>query len=165
VAITVGNPGSGVVIDKPIGRHPLHRQKMRVVPDSSATRSKPKSTGISQGRNARSFVDTLAFNGKLSVVQVQIETGRTHQIRVHLQNHNTPVYGDDVYGFKEWNKALTKSHGISRPLLHACSIELHHPITGELMAFRAPLASDMAKITNNIWPDAKQIQSDLFSME
>jgi 23S rRNA pseudouridine1911/1915/1917 synthase len=93
VAVTVGNPGKRVVIDKPIGRHPIHRQRMRVVPDPSKMNSSgmslkerraagmgSKSTAVF-GRNALSFVDTLAFDGKLGVAQVRIETGRTHQIR------------------------------------------------------------------------------------
>lgn len=162
IAITVGNPGKRVVIDKPIGRHPVHRQRMRVVPDphrknSSGFAPKDRMTSMQspsqRGRRALSFVDTLAFDGKLSVVQVRIETGRTHQIRVHLQDRHTPIYGDDVYGLSDWNKRLSKSHQISRPLLHAHRLELNHPITGEHMTFVAPLADDMLKISHAIWPD------------
>ncbi len=88
VAITVGNPGKRVVIDKPIGRHPIHRQRMRVVPDPGKMNSSgmsPKQrraagmggkSSAQLGRNALSFVDTLAFDGKLSVAQVRIETGK-----------------------------------------------------------------------------------------
>ena len=91
LAVTVGNPGKRVKIDKPIGRHPVHRQRMRVVPDPHKKNSSggaPRdrvtqaSTLSQRGRRALSFVDTLAFDQKLSLVQVRIETGRTHQIRV-----------------------------------------------------------------------------------
>lgn len=162
MAITVGNPGKRVVIDKPIGRHPVHRQRMRVVPDPHKKNSSgmaPKDRMINvpspsqRGRRALSFVDTLAFDGKLSLVQVRIETGRTHQIRVHLQDRHTPIYGDEVYGLSDWNKRLSKSHQIDRPLLHARRLELDHPITGEHMVFVAPLANDMLKISKTIWPD------------
>lgn len=162
MAITVGNPGKRVVIDKPIGRHPIHRQRMRVVPDPHKKNSSgmaPKDRMINmqspsqRGRRALSFVDTLAFDGKLSVVQIRIETGRTHQIRVHLQDRHTPIYGDDVYGLSDWNKRLSKSHQIDRPLLHARRLELDHPITGEHMLFLAPLADDMMKVARAIWPD------------
>eukprot|EP01083_Nonionella_stella_P241520 843375_1 len=154
IAVTVGNPGKRIVIDKPIGRHPIHRQRMRVVPDPSKMNSsgmtvkERKSLGVGKsaaqrGRKALSFVDTLAFDGKLGVAQVRIETGRTHQIRVHLQDRTTPIYGDDVYGFADWNKRLAKSQGVQRPLLHAFKLELTHPVTGKKMIFRAPMAEDM----------------------
>lgn len=158
LAITVGNPGKRVVIDKPIGRHPIHRQRMRVVPDphrrdSSGTAPKDR-LGVTpaKGRKALSYVDTLAFDGKLSLAQVRIETGRTHQIRVHLQDRHTPIYGDDVYGIADWNKRLSKSHSIERPLLHAYRLELDHPITKERMVFMAPMAADMRKIAQHIYP-------------
>ncbi len=60
------------------------------------------------GRHAISLVDTKAFDGKLAFVEVRILTGRTHQIRVHLQDHGTPVYGDDTYGLVDWNKKLSE---------------------------------------------------------
>jgi 23S rRNA pseudouridine1911/1915/1917 synthase len=91
LAITVGNPGENVKIDKPIGRHPMHRQRMRVVPDPHQKNSRfrkmtPTDRDLRErppsqtGRRALSFVDTLAFDGKLGLVRVKIETGRTHQV-------------------------------------------------------------------------------------
>mmetsp|Transcript_42530 Transcript_42530/g.62125 ORF Transcript_42530/g.62125 Transcript_42530/m.62125 type:complete len:518 (+) Transcript_42530:147-1700(+) len=171
IAITVGNPGRGVVIDKPIGRHPKHRQRMRVVPDHrnnayGGRKSKVSNSGsmsLSQmGRRALSRVDTLAFDGKLSVVQVNIETGRTHQIRVHLQDRRTPIYGDDVYGLPDWNKRLSKTRNVNRPLLHAHRLEIDHPTTGERMVFTAPLADDMIQTADTIWPDGRLEQPNLF---
>ena len=160
LAVTVGNPGKRVRIDKPIGRHPIHRQRMRVVPDPHRKNSKVMklkdkllSSPSQSGRRALSFVDTLEFDGKLSLVQVRIETGRTHQIRVHLQDRHTPIYGDDVYGISDWNKRLLKAHGIQRPLLHAHRLEIHHPMTGEHMVFVAPMAEDMISIAKVIWPN------------
>lgn len=154
VAITVGNPGKRVVINKPIGRHPVHRQRMRVVPENAKENDK--------GRNALSYVDTLVFSGKLSIAEVRIETGRTHQIRVHLQDRTTPIYGDEVYGFGDWNKRLLQSQGIQRPLLHAFKLEIKHPITKKKMIFRAPMAKDMADVAVGIWPSGPQERPDLF---
>lgn len=171
VAITVGNPGKRVVIDKPIGRHPVHRQRMRVVPNPNARNSRNRVSGgqssedrtpAQQGRRALSFVDSLAFDGKLSVVQVRIETGRTHQIRVHLQDRHTPIYGDDVYGLSDWNKRLSKTHGVERPLLHAQRLELDHPITGEPMVLTARMADDMIRTADAIWPQGRDERPDLF---
>ncbi len=175
VAVTIGNPGKQVVINKPIGRHPIHRQRMRVVPDPTkmsgmgmTLRQRTKMglmSGMSAaqvGRHALSYVDTLAFDGKLSVVQVRIETGRTHQIRVHLQDRTTPIYGDDLYGFDDWNKRLAKSYKIQRPLLHAFRLELDHPITGERMVFTSPMANDMLEIVRGIWPGGETERGELF---
>merc|ERR1712241_1477967 len=114
-----------------------------------ASLTKPSSV---TGRRALSFVDSLAFDGKLSLVRVRIETGRTHQIRVHLQDRHTPIYGDDIYGLPDWNKRLSKSHQIERPLLHAYQLKFSHPVTGEPMVFKAPLPDDMFKIAKNIYP-------------
>ena len=156
LAITVGNPGKNVVIDKPIGRHPIHRQRMRVVPNPHKHGFLPgadEAAPTSQtGRKALSFVDTIAFDGSLSLVRVRIETGRTHQIRVHLSDRRTPIYGDDVYGLSDWNKKLKEKQKIERPLLHAYRLEIAHPVTAEHMVFEAPLAEDMTRIARVIYP-------------
>ncbi|KAL3765884.1 hypothetical protein ACHAW5_002117 [Stephanodiscus triporus] len=161
LAVVIGNPGEDQWIDKPIGRHPLHRQRMRVVPNPSSTmstRGQTRLTGSAstliakQGRPALSHIHTIHHDGKLSVVQVRIATGRTHQIRVHLQDHGTPIYGDDVYGLADWNKVLSARRGITRPLLHAQRLEVDHPVTGEALVFEAPVAHDMMEVINAILP-------------
>ena len=163
LAIVVGNPGDDVRINKPIGRHPQHRQKMRVVPDPSASAQQrltgPKLSASKQGRVALSHIRTLCNDGKLSLVQVQIATGRTHQIRVHLQDHGTPIYGDDVYGLNDWNKVLSMKRGVTRPLLHAQRLEIDHPTTGERMVFEADVADDMMSVINTIVPNGKDLDS------
>mmetsp|Transcript_10846 Transcript_10846/g.15512 ORF Transcript_10846/g.15512 Transcript_10846/m.15512 type:complete len:162 (+) Transcript_10846:928-1413(+) len=147
---------------------------MRVVPDPHQRNSggfAPKDrmadnrTPSVAGRRALSFVDTITFDGKLSLVQVRIETGRTHQIRVHLQDRHTPVYGDDIYGLSDWNSRLSKVHKINRPLLHAYTLEIDHPVTGERMKFRAPMAEDMEKIAVAIWPQGEKERPDLFDQK
>lgn len=158
LAVAIGHTGEDQWIDKPIGRHPLHRQRMRVVPDASPSKQiRLSATPKKQGRPAQSYVQTLHYDGKLSIVQVQIATGRTHQIRVHLQDHGTPIYGDDVYGFSDWNKALSSRRGITRPLLHAKRLEIEHPITGELMVFEAEPASDMKGVMNAVLPASEEV--------
>ena len=140
---------------------PRKMNSIRMSPREQLALNEEKSAS-QRGRHALSYIDTLAFDGKLSVAQVRIETGRTHQIRVHLQDRTTPIYGDDVYGFGDWNKRLLKSQKIDRPLLHAFRLELNHPITGGNMVIRAPMAEDMIKVAQGIWPDGPLERKELF---
>jgi 23S rRNA-/tRNA-specific pseudouridylate synthase len=105
----------------------------------------------------------MAFDGKLAFVKVKIDTGRTHQIRVHLQDRRTPIYGDDDYGKSEWNKRLHKAHGISRPMLHAFQLKLRHPASGDIMTFRAPLPNDMRTVVKTIYPQGEEENPDIFA--
>jgi 23S rRNA pseudouridine1911/1915/1917 synthase len=162
ITVAVGNPGDKFTIDKPIGRHPIHRQRMRVVPNPHRQSSAGES-GLMVGRQAVSHVETLAFNGRLSLLKVRIETGRTHQIRVHLQDNRTPVYGDPVYGLSDWNARLKKQHSIQRPLLHAYELAIDHPITGERMKFCAPMPPDMAKVAKAIYPSGPTDEQAMFA--
>jgi len=137
LAVLLGNPGEDVKIEKNIGRHPVHRQRMRVVPEHTAK---------DKGKSALTYVDTIGFDGRLSFAQVRIETGRTHQIRVHLSDRGTPIYGDTVYGNKDWNEKLRRSGEKVRPLLHSYEIEINHPISQERMKFVAPMPDDMVSV-------------------
>ena len=137
LAICVGHPGDATITGA-IGRSQKNRQMMTVYP------------GPPLGKPAVSHVKTLAFDGKLSVALVRIETGRTHQIRVHLKDRRTPIAGDDLYGNSDWNKKLAKSDGIRRPLLHAYEIQLEHPLTAKLLTLRAPLPPDFLQMVNKI---------------
>lgn len=130
LAICLGNPGNGE-INAPIGRHPVHRQKMTVVEG---------------GREALSICRTLKCDGKISLVSIVLATGRTHQIRVHLQHKKTPVLGDSVYG----NGQVNLKYGALRQLLHASLLRFKHPIKGNLLEFEAPLPEDMAGISKKI---------------
>lgn len=119
VAICVGNPGEKT-IEAPIKRHATKRKEMCVDPE---------------GKPAISKCKVLKSNGKLSLVEIQIMTGRTHQIRVHMKHLGTPILGDPVYGLAAWNK----KYSIERQMLHAYRLKFKHPITGVLMELEAPL--------------------------
>lgn len=125
LAICVGNPGNAE-LSGAIGRHPIHRQMMTVLP--------------SKGKAALSICKTLASDGKLSLASVILATGRTHQIRVHLKHHGTPVLGDVLYG----SSSVNAKHGATRQLLHAKILRFNHPITGEMLQLDAELPEDMA---------------------
>lgn len=124
LAICVGNPGEGK-IEEPIGRHPIHRQKMSVRED---------------GRYALTWYHTLAHDSYLSFVRVEIATGRTHQIRVHMKHIGHPVLGDAVYG----HLGANAKYGADRQLLHAYRLSFSHPITSDVLDFQAPIPRDMA---------------------
>ena len=79
----------------------------------------------------------------LSLLEAELLTGRTHQIRVHLTHLGFPLAGDDKYGDFAWNRALAKE-GLKRMFLHAESLSFAHPVSGEPVAFHAPLPDDLA---------------------
>ena len=88
------------------------------------------------GKPARTHYRVVRAHGPRSLVELELETGRTHQIRVHMAHIGCPLTGDFLYGME--NRAL-----IARPALHSAHLELTHPITGERLAFDAPLPADM----------------------
>jgi len=112
-----------IVVDKPIGRNPNNRLKMDVV---------------AHGKSAKTaFKKLLTSAHGVELIAAKLFTGRTHQIRVHLNTLGRHILGDDLYGFK------TKRDKIARVNLHAYLLYLVHPITGEKMEFTAPLFDDM----------------------
>lgn len=115
----------------PIGRHPVNRKKMAVV-------------GVDRGRYALTQWKLLtAFGRSFSLVEICIETGRTHQIRVHMASIGLPVAGDLVYGKKNDRHA---HYGIERQCLHASSLSFVHPETEERVSFSAALPADMTAV-------------------
>ena len=112
-----------IIVDKPIGRNPKNRLKMDVVPE---------------GRSAKTaFVKLLEAKNGVELIAAKLFTGRTHQIRVHLNTLGRHILGDVLYGFK------SKRDKISRVNLHAYLLYLTHPVSGEKMEFVAPLFEDM----------------------
>lgn len=122
-------------VDAPIGRAAKQRTKMAVSND---------------GRWARTHYDVEERNRRNSVtwLRCQLETGRTHQIRVHLAAIGHPVIGDTVYGPR------TGSTYIDRVALHAHQLGLHHPVTGEPLQFEAPLPDDMVAARTELFVEA-----------
>ena len=112
-------------IELPIGRHPVNRKKMAVTP---------------RGRHAVTRYETLATGAQTALVRVCIETGRTHQIRVHLARLGHPVAGDTTYG--RARHGLPADWKIPRQLLHAHVLEIIHPRTGRPRVFTAPPPPD-----------------------
>jgi len=126
-------------IDRPIGRHPLQRRKMAV---------------NEQGRRAVTNWQVLeSFAEGFAYLELGLETGRTHQIRVHLAGLNHPVSGDEVYGRQD--RRLLTELGVVRQCLHSYSLGFTHPRTGEALAFVAPLWPDMQQVLELLRQRAK----------
>jgi 23S rRNA pseudouridine955/2504/2580 synthase len=96
------------------------------------------------GQSAITRVRPLAVGEACSLLELELLTGRTHQIRVHLAHAGHPVLGDDKYGDFERNRALAKE-GVKRLLLHARRLGFAHPVSGERLELESPLPPDMRR--------------------
>ena len=123
-------------IENLIGRHPVDRKRMAIVERNGKRavtnwRLLPGPDDLGERRDAAAY----------SVVECRIETGRTHQIRVHMASLGCPVIGDKVYGKQALDKRLDPVP--ARQMLHAWRLTLWHPVKNERMSFEAPIPSDM----------------------
>jgi 23S rRNA pseudouridine1911/1915/1917 synthase len=116
-------------IEAPVGRDPADRTRQAV-----AERGKPARTQYRLVRHA----------GDASLLQVQLETGRMHQIRVHMAAIGFPVVGDQTYGKR------SATPGLSRQFLHASRLEFDHPVTGEPMKFESALPDDLQQLLDSL---------------
>ena len=99
------------------------------------------------GKAAVTRVKPLKVQPEFSLLELQLLTGRTHQIRVHLAHAGHPVLGDDKYGDFPLNRSLAKQ-GVERLLLHAASLSLKHPVSGAALAFKAPLPGEIKRFVD-----------------
>ena len=126
-----------------IGRHPIDRKRMAVVEG--------------KGREAVSFWNVEEDFGGTGLLRVVIETGRTHQIRVHLSHIRHPVVGDETYGGGKRRAAAIRDKALrdlllqtDRQMLHARRLDLVHPVTGERLSFTAPLPPDFHRLLESL---------------
>lgn len=109
----------------------------------SLSNRKKMSVRTSGGKEAITRFEVIKRFRMVTMVKVRILTGRTHQIRVHFASEGSPVLGDKTYGKKTSVDTGCKIIKFGRQMLHACSLKLRHPVTGEVMEFKAPLPEDM----------------------
>ena len=115
-------------VDYPIGRHPVDRKKMAVIRDGSGT-----------SREAVTHYEVLRRYGQISYLSLKLETGRTHQIRVHMSYIGHPLLGDEVYAKSKTRFETVHPSLFDGQALHAIRLTLTHPRTGERMTFESEL--------------------------
>jgi 23S rRNA pseudouridine1911/1915/1917 synthase len=133
LALVQGDPPASGIIDAPVGRDPRSRVRMAV---------------SQRGKEARTAYRVIERYGQAALVECRLETGRTHQIRVHFQHIRHPLVGDTVY------RRGTR-HGLAFPrqALHAAELSLVHPQSGEVMTWRSPLPRDMKQLVEKLQDD------------
>jgi 23S rRNA pseudouridine1911/1915/1917 synthase len=137
LAVCTGHPRPAAgTISARLGRSDANRKKMAVLPDTS-----------SRGKNAVSHYRTLRLLDGCALIECKLETGRTHQVRVHLASIGHALLGDPVYGHDpKALRPLLKELHFARQALHAASLGFVHPVTGERLGFTAELPADMAEL-------------------
>ncbi|MFS8822838.1 RluA family pseudouridine synthase [Synechococcus sp. W60.2] len=133
LGVVFGRPAqSQGIISAPIGRHPVDRQKMAVLPPG-------------QGRAAVTHWQVLERLGNYTLMQFELETGRTHQIRVHAAHLHLPIVGDPLY-----TQSKTSPVKLSGQALHAWKLSFIHPRSGQPMHFTAPLPEEFERLLRQL---------------
>ena len=125
LALVHGPFPPALTVDRPLGRDPRRRTRQAVLQVG--------------GREAVTHFRRIEEIGSMALIEARLETGRTHQVRVHLESAGHPVFGDPVYGMGRHD------HGLGRQFLHAYRLGFTHPATGEEMGFESPLPADLAQ--------------------
>ena len=152
VAVVQGPMVAGNTVDAPIDRHPRDRIRMAVAKEGA-------------GREAITHYRVREKFRAHTVVECRLETGRTHQIRVHMAYVKHPLVGDPLYGgsFK-LPKAATEElvaalRGFRRQALHAEKLSFVHPVSGDTLAFESPLPADMTALIDTLRDDTRRFQA------
>lgn len=150
-AVAIGTMVAGGLVDKAIGRHPTKRTSMAI---------------REMGKPAVTHYRVMEKFREHTHLRLKLETGRTHQIRVHMAHLRHPLVGDPLYGGrpklpKAASEALVDTlRGYRRQALHAAQLELSHPITGEWLSWKAPLPQDMVDLLEVLRADSAEHTSD-----
>ena len=128
LALARGKVAAGGKVDAPVGRHPVHRTRMAVV---------------AGGKPAVTHYRVRERFAAHTLLECDLETGRTHQIRVHLASIGHPLEGDPVYGGRG-------SHRLPRQALHAWKLAFAHPRDGSAVSFESPLPADFRALLESL---------------
>jgi 23S rRNA pseudouridine1911/1915/1917 synthase len=152
VAVVQGPMVAGNTVDAPIDRHPHDRIRMAVVKEGG-------------GREAITHYRVREKFRSHTVVECRLETGRTHQIRVHMAYVKHPLIGDPLYGGsfklpKAATEALVEAlRGFRRQALHAEKLSFTHPVSGDTLSFESPLPADMVALIDTLRDDTRQFSA------
>ncbi|MBA4009032.1 MAG: RluA family pseudouridine synthase [Erythrobacter sp.] len=141
IAVCAGHPSPAEgTIDARVGRSDADRKKMTVLPNNS-----------SRGKSAVTHYKVLQRLDHAAQIECRLETGRTHQVRVHCASIGHPLLGDPAYGRtpKQLRPVLERL-GFARQALHAAELGFQHPLTGEMVQFRSNLPQDMAELIDEL---------------
>jgi 23S rRNA pseudouridine1911/1915/1917 synthase len=141
IAVCAGHPSPPEgIIDARVGRSDADRKKMTVLPNNS-----------SRGKSAVTHYKVLQRLDHAAQIECRLETGRTHQVRVHCASIGHPLLGDPAYGrTPKQLRPLIERLGFARQALHAAELGFQHPLTGEIVQFRSDLPNDMAELIDQL---------------
>lgn len=151
-AVAMGTMTAGGTVDANIARHPTKRTHMSVYP---------------MGKPAITHYRIMEHFRAHTRLRLRLETGRTHQIRVHMAHITHPLLGDPLYGGRPRlpkgasDEFIQILRGFNRQALHAIMLRLHHPITGELMEWHAPLPDDMVQLVTALRADTEIFKDEM----
>lgn len=136
-AIVSGRPGTGGgTVDAPLARSPQNRKKMAVV---------------AGGKRAVTHWTLVQPLHEAALLECRLETGRTHQVRVHMASIGHPLIGDPAYGrTKKEHREVLETMGFQRQALHAAHLGFIHPLNGHDLAFESPIPADMQELFNRL---------------
>ena len=138
LAIVNGQPAATGIVDAPLARSPVNRQKIAIV------------TGP-RGKRAVTHWRVVTPLDRAALVECRLETGRTHQIRVHMASIGHPLIGDQVYGIsKTVHRPLLERLGFRRQALHAARLGFIHPATGKKLTFESAVPADMQELFSEL---------------
>lgn len=152
-AVVVGTLTGGATVDAPIGRHPRERKKMAVV---------------SNGKPAITHYRLVERFAAHTLIRCKLESGRTHQIRVHMAHVKHPLVGDQLYGGRmrlpkgSTEELRTVLSGFNRQALHARQLTLEHPETGEILTWEVPMPEDMVELVEALRKHVRELENHGF---
>jgi 23S rRNA pseudouridine1911/1915/1917 synthase len=129
------------VINSPVGRSFRDRKKMAITSDGAGREA------VTEYSLNEFYQDGLS---DYSLLDIDLKTGRTHQIRVHMNAIKHPVIGDITYGNKKLNAHFLEKYGLKRQFLHAAELEITHPKTGKRVSFEAKMPKDLLSVLDNL---------------
>ena len=143
--VTGGFREDSGTVRKWIGRHPVDRKKMAILPE-----------GASGARDAVTHYEVLMRFGEVSYLKLHLETGRTHQIRVHMSSLGHPLLGDEVYGGGKTRFEKAHPKLFDGQALHARKLSFVHPTSGERVSFECPLPENFEKSLSILTKDFEE---------